>query len=412
MDIKSNKILSIMYVISMILAFTTRFGDYEIGWKFQIIIAIIWIGIFLFIILKRKNRSNYSSDSKFIFKAYFIPHLIIHLYTIVLIMIGKVDKGLFTTNMKVYVPVLLTVFAVNIFGEKIYKYNCIALIFSWVFSVLSSTILKGFNIFPYAIIQSFSNSSNELLNFGDLKKNYLELHDIVLAMGYIIILFLFSKNKIKKSDLLLIFILLIMSFLGFKKIVILGIIFVILYKSLLKFFKMKTKYKICILVGIIVFILCYLFIYILSSGNIFYDFIDNHNINTMGRVYYYKILLKYASFSPTFLGVGRNVVGDIFQNEITYSAAAGVHSDIIKMYVENGFVLFGIWCWYYLVHMTKKYRKEYDINSAIFYFIVTMYTFTLYLTDNTENYFVCQIFLITTPIVYAINRKKEIKKIN
>ena len=94
----------------------------------------------------------------------------------------------------------------------------------------------------------------------------------------------------------------------------------------------------------------------------------------------------------------------------------GVHSDIIKMYVENGFILFGLWLWYQLIFMLKFYKKEYGDNVAILYFGFLIYLFTLYLTDNVEVYFICQILVTMLPITYALKQKgnncREFEKIN
>ena len=113
----------------------------------------------------------------------------------------------------------------------------------------------------------------------------------------------------------------------------------------------KQKITFCKSLGWIAFITCYLFIYILSDGSVFYVFLDKLGINSMGRNYYYKAVLGYSTFSPSFLGIGRNMIAELFQTDLSYLKVGGVHSDIIKMYVENGFVMFGLWLWYHLVFM-------------------------------------------------------------
>ena len=125
----------------------------------------------------------------------------------------------------------------------------------------------------------------------------------------------------------------------------------------------------------------------------------------MGRNYYYQAIMKYATFSPGFIGIGRNVVTKILNSELSYLNVGGVHSDIIKMYVENGFILFGLWLWYQLIFMLKFYKKEYGDNVAILYFGFLIYLFTLYLTDNVEVYFICQILVTMLPITYALKQK-------
>lgn len=159
--------------------------------------------------------------------------------------------------------------------------------------------------------------------------------------------------------------------------------------------------------GWFAFVFCYFFIFILMQGSEFYDLLIKYGINSMGRNYYYEAIINYAEFSPTFLGIGRNAVTKILTTDLAYMHVGGVHSDIIKMYVENGFILFGWWLWYYLVYLTKVYRKKYGNQSAILYFGLVIYTFTMYLTDNVEIYFICQIITIVLPMTYAMYMAKD-----
>ena len=78
------------------------------------------------------------------------------------------------------------------------------------------------------------------------------------------------------------------------------------------------------------------------------------------------------------------------------------HSDILKMYAENGFFLFAYWLWHYLMYMTKRYRVRFSQDSALVYFGITIYLFTLYITDNVETYFAAIIFSIIIPICHAL----------
>ena len=117
--------------------------------------------------------------------------------------------------------------------------------------------------------------------------------------------------------------------------------------------------------------------------------------------------MSLIEFKVSFLGLGRNVVGEILASEYRYLHVAGVHSDLIKMYAENGFVMYGLWLWYYLYKITTLYKKKYGYNPAVLYFALTIFMFILYATDNTENYYVCQIISISIPAAYAIKSKVE-----
>lgn len=388
--------LAILYIVSMTIAFTTRYGNIMVGYQVQIIIGLIWIAIafYKFWINGFVIKGEYARDYPRLIKLYLLPQIIIHLYAIVLAALGKAEWELITTNLTVYVPIMLAILSIYLFRLSALKYISIAFILSWLLSVGTSMIAIGPHIFSDAIKQGYFNVH---------VTNYLELHDTVLAVGYIITFYFFSKSQVVKRDILIYLAAIMILILGVKRIAVLALLLLFVFICLTRKLSLKNRYKICIISGIIVFFACYAFIYILSEGNIFYNFIEHYQINTMGRVGLYQYVMSHAEFGPSFIGLGRNAVFDILSNgAITY-----VHSDIIRNYVENGFILFGLWAWYYLVYMTKSYKKYWGYSASILYFIMTLYSFTLYFTDNVEVYFICQILSITIPVTYAFKQKRE-----
>ncbi len=195
--------------------------------------------------------------------------------------------------------------------------------------------------------------------------------------------------------------------LGYKRIAVLALIAIAVFKLITYFTKEKTTYIICLVFGSLGVICCYGFIAILSMGNTFYEFVDKFGINTMGRIYYYKAIMDLTQFSPSFTGFGRNSVTAILRDSHSYLGIGQVHSDIIKMYAECGFILFGVWLVYYLVFISKKYKERFGYKYALMYFAATIYIFVLYLTDNVEIYFICQIFYIMVPVTYALNCREK-----
>lgn len=410
MNTKVKKILIILYIVLMAIAFTTRCGDIFISNNVQYIIAIIIIGISFFsFIINGKNREN-AKDLKKVFKWYFIPPLLIHLYTLILMMVGIFDKAYFSTNISKYIPILLAISSIYIFEEKAFDYNFIALILSWFLSFFISIICKGINVIPYAIMQAYFEVENPI---GEVSKNYLELHDLVLTLGCIFVYFIYNinmKKRINKKEIYSILIALVILGLGMKRITILGILVSFIFIKCMKHISKENKIKLCKIAGGTILIACYIYVYIILNSEILYDFCDKYNINLMGRNYYYDVIAKYGDFSIGFLGTGRNSVTKILTKQYNYLHVGGVHSDILKSYIENGFIVFGLWLWYYLIDLTKKYEKQFGTSSAILYFCLTIYTFILYFTDNVENYFIYQIFYTIIPITYAIKHQKMKKE--
>ena len=403
---RSRSSLVLIYIATMVIAFTTRYGDLQLGYHLQIIIGLFWIAIGMCQLAINGFKFNgiFKDDLIQFIKLYLMPHIVIYCYTIFLMVIGQVDWKYLTTNLTVYVPTLLAIIAVYLLGTRAYEYTCVALGLSWFLSVGASLLLKGQAIFPHAILQAYFDPYDQT---GGLTVNYLELHDLVLAIGYVIIAFLFSKSKLTKKQFGLLMLVFIIMTLGMKRISILGVLLAITFHVVIKAFNKKVQYKMCVAAGCIAFFVCYLYIYLLSDGSVFYDFVASHGINVMGRNYYYKAIMSYATFSPSFMGIGRNVVTRLLNTTLSHLRVGGVHSDIIKMYVENGFIMFGVWLWYYLIFILKFYKKNYGIRSAVLYFGVVIYMFTLYLTDNVEIYFICQIMATMIPVVFALKEKEH-----
>ncbi len=399
----NRRLVSLLYIISVTIAFTTRYADFSYkNNHVQLGIATIWITIaFAQMVLnkfcfKELHRNEYI----WIIKIYLLPHIVIHFYTIVLMILGKVSWNYFSTNISVYIPTLFALSSLYLFKVDAFKYCFIAMGISWILSVSISLIIKGPLIFPHALIQAYINPYD---NLGGLTINYLELHDLVLAIGYVLTFYLAIKRRYKKKDFIYFNIAFIIMILGIKRISILGIILAVMFYKMNQRFSYIKQYRICLLSGWIAFALCYGFIWILSNGSAFYEFASRMGVNLMGRNYYYSAIVGLTQFKPSFWGLGRNVVAKLLATDLSYLRVGGVHSDILKMFAENGFILFGIWLWYYLIYITKQYQKKFNYQAAVLYFTLNIYTFILYLTDNIEVYFICQVIQIVIPVTYIWN---------
>lgn len=123
----------------------------------------------------------------------------------------------------------------------------------------------------------------------------------------------------------------------------------------------------------------------------------------MARDYFFKRIMLDTKFSPSFIGYGR---GSVKIRMLQYfKDFSNVHCDYIKMYTEIGFVLYIAWLWYYLVEIIKKVKRRYGYYVAVVAFFVTVYTFILYFTDNTESYYICSLMRTTIPLAYAMKSR-------
>ena len=401
----NTTVIKVLYVVTMAISFTTRYADFSMkNNHLQIYIGMFWILVSFaqLAINGFRFKNNINREIPFFLKIYFLPAILIHLYTIILIIIGVVPKAYLRTNVSTYIPVLVAIFSIYLFGYDAWKYNFIALIGSWSLAVFVSLLIKGPLIFPHAIVQAYIDPYDKM---GGFIYNYLELHDVVLAIGYVLVYYIFSKEKLTRKNLFFIIATLNVMVLGMKRISVLAIILAAFFHCVVKRFSDKKQYCICKIAGWAAFILCFVYIYVLTDGSTFFDYMSSLGVNVMGRNYYFSAIASKIRFTPTFLGLGRHAVAQLFSGELSYMNVGGVHNDILKMYAENGFIVFSAWLLYYLVYILKKYKEHFDSKAALIYFGATIYAFTLYLTDNTEVYFICQIFLILIPACNALKSK-------
>lgn len=397
MQLTGKRQLAILYIISMTVAFTTSFGDVQIGNTLQLTIGALWIGFALLNIFIGHRGLKKRKELTFFVKLYFVPHVIIHLYTILLMIFGVVSWEYLGTNVTVYIPTLLAIVSVYLFGQKALRYNVVAMIASYLFSTGLAILAHGSHIIIDAFQQAY---------LGAHVHNYFELHDIVLAAGYVLVYYIATRTGFNRRNIFILFLTLLIMMLGMKRVSIVGLILTISFYFIIKRLADQRKYKICHLGGVVGIFLCYAYIYVIKSG-LFDTWINVYNFNTMGRIYYYHAAMNLAEFKVTFPGIGRNVLGEVLNTDYSYLHVGGVHSDLVKMYVENGFIMYGLWLWYYLYHVTKLYKNRYGYKPAVIYFLLTIFMFALYITDNTENYYICQIISILIPMIYAIRCKEN-----
>ena len=234
MQISVKQGMPIIYIISMIVAFTTEFGNIRVGRSIQWAIGALWIALAVISLMFGLQSKKYNKDIVFFIKLYFIPHVIIHMYTIILMICGQVDWKYLGTNVTVYIPTLLAITSIYFFGYKAARYNIIALICSYFLSVALSVMLIGPHIIIDAIRQAY---------FDIGVKNYLELHDVVLAAGYAIVFYMYTKTGFTKRNIAVLFLIVLIMSLGMKRVSILGLIISVIFIILTRFVDNKTKYK-------------------------------------------------------------------------------------------------------------------------------------------------------------------------
>ncbi len=409
MGIKKNNTMDVtVYVALMTAAFTTQLSGRTVPILVSEIISLVILVYTLtrYLFNRKKESEKKGKTTKRLIALYFIPAFLIHLYSIIMTSLGIMDSRYMNANLSAYAPIIASISAVALFKKNAIKYTFISIIFAWIISFSVAILMNGPSIIPYAINQAYFGDTTEI---NGIHKNYLEFHDIVLSLGLVAIYYIFSKKKLTKNDIPLIILFLVITGLGMKRIAILGIILALTFIFISRKVTDKKVNLLRVGVGLSIFTVSIIFLGMIFNGTLYEH---TGNVNLMGRNYYYDVIKEYGSFDPSFVGTGRNSVSMILTYNHSYLHVGGVHSDILKMYIENGFVVFIIWLLYYLFILPRIIGKKYDQKTLRLYLAMIIYTFILYFTDNVENYFIYQTLFVMIPCCYYLESqtKKELKE--
>lgn len=386
-DKNSNNfnLLTFLYIFTFSIAFISKIGRIETSPVIYYGISIFWIMLAIFKWAKNGFKLvNKERTIKRFFLIFMIPRIIIHIYSLILYILG--ETSYLTRNTQTYLVIISIFSVIYIFKNNALKFTIIAALLSYLWVII-------YNISVYGIVTLFETVG--FILSGDLRYDasarLYEVHDYTFAIGYIILYYILLKNHLTKTTLVSTYLFIIFLLLGLKRIQIIAIFLVITYSLFTKFIKNKVKFY--EITGYLFTAIAYIFIYLLSNSS-FFDILNKLGINSMGRNYYYKAIIDLCEFSPSFLGLGRNTVAHLFSTEFSYMRVGGLHSDILKYFSECGFIMFGIWLWYYLVKVVKWLNNRYSIRVVSCYFILTLYSFIIYYTDNIDIYFVSQFIYI------------------
>lgn len=367
-------------IITLSLALCEFAGD------FAYIIMASWIMVALCKFALNRGNINNCTKKKVLscfLQCNFEIKVIIYIYTMLLIILGLTQSRFFSSNMQTFINALSAISIVYIFGRKAFTLSAFSLVLAWVFCVLHKFFQ---DVGDFSILHD------------------LEFHDLAFGTGYILLYYLYAKRNWKRSDIKFILSVLIIILLAFKRIGILGLTISIVMFVMLKLMKSEyVKRKLIYLLAIVTIIMLYVYVYLVTSG-LLWNILEFVHINTMGRNYYYQVIRDLTEFNVSFLGLGRNACATLFTTDYSYMKVGNVHSDILRMYAECGFILFGIWLWNYWIRFLRKINNLFGYKSMEFMFICIIYTFVVYLTDNTELYLCNQYFFMLAPMSYILNK--------
>lgn len=243
--------------------------------------------------------------------------------------------------------------------------------------------------------------------FYNSGSSVFEVHEATFCIGLLIIYYLFMEKNIKMSLLLSIIFLI-----GDKRIGILALIICCIMGAYLN--KKKKNSRSMIVISLILIVSSILYVGIIYNGK-FQTYMEQHNINLMGRNVIYKWFVNKTDFSLFYKPWGIGSTGKLLERATKHDLGnmykvRGVHNDFLKRYIEYGLCGMVIWLWFIFIKIPlSSYKFEKNNKVLTIFLLLNVYAFITYLTDNTENYFVFQTILYLIPL-YTIMYHKDNKE--
>ena len=371
------KVRDFLAIISLTIIFTSSISNILnplVGYG----ILTIWVIWGSFKIFSEKGNNEYKNLTKTFLKGNFVIKVVIHIYTIFLILYGLTESRFLSANIQTYLNSVSALCIFYICKENTLKNSMVA---------LSLTFL-------IAVAAQFSSG-------------YIRVHDISFGAEYVLLYYLIIQNKLNTKNIKWLLLIFLILFISNKDIQILGFIAILFLKIIYNILGKRAKKILLFLICCFSIIVIYGYLYLVLEGD-FFDLISKYNISTSGRVYYYRIAQELADLSVNFLGYGRNAVQILFGSDYSYLHVGNIHSDILRMYVECGFWIFALWIFNYFVYFPRLLLKKYGISVLTDYIWLLIFTFICYLTDNTELYIVSQYFFMLVLILSVNNKSKSL----
>lgn len=196
----------------------------------------------------------------------------------------------------------------------------------------------------------------------------------------------------------------IFMYLSDKRIVILGVLIALLVILVMNIFRNNKKLAAAIWAGVTA--LVYLYLYMIYSG-FMEKFCWGANINTNGRVEIYSRMANEFDFSLGYLGNGIGIVEHLLKCW-NISEFANLHNDLLKLYIELGFLGLLIYMVSYWV-VFQLIDRWFDSSKMSFFLGISVYSMLLFTTDNVSIY-IMYLFTLYCICFTVLSADKLVKK--
>lgn len=267
----------------------------------------------------------------------------------------------------------------------------------------------GIGQFVMFVSNPFADVWNTWVAGGRIS-NALELHEVTFTLGLFFISFFYSfyqnrkRREIRKTYCVYLIICAVLLYLGFKRIQFIGLVLMLAIYIVIK---RRNKVRSIQFFDGVVWLGTTLFMYVyleVISTDIIARLAAQYGINFMSRLGWFEKLTQYFSVTPFYFGRGWGTV-----SLIADMLKQGVHNDIMRNYIDFGFLGFLAWISYYLAYIPYKLGHK-STETVKLYLLLIVYIMITYMTDNTFTYMIFQASFIV--IVMAELEKSAREQIN
>lgn len=384
-DAKDLGLTRAVFTLSMTIALSSQLANISVPEILSFGIALFWILLSAAGMLK----TGLAEDHRRLFGLFVTPRLFIWLYTFSLLVLGLVDGSNLGSGIQLIIMGLLPFSCTYLLGVKGIDSICDACIISFAFSIPFTVLMDGPQALAAPIVSIFDETA----------ANPFETHAFTFTVGYLFIYYSCIKQKGTESSSRARFAMsLVMMLFGFKRILLLAVVLVVLFTLVIDRLPARQQRLLSLIVFVAIFGVSWFYVVAVKTG-LFDTLVASFGIDTMGRVFYYDAILQNAPLDPTFLGFGYNAVSGMLSTTYSYLKVGGLHSDILKMYVELGAIGFTVWMGYYLFLLPYLIEKYYGTQAHRLMAILTVFSFVLFFTDNTDTYLGSQLLLYGIPMM-------------
>lgn len=360
-------------------------------------LAIINIVIAILIFVLKKNFTI-NKRAFYYFLSNIVPYIMILIFMIIRSAFDEsISLGEQLKSFSYWlVPMLLMHSAVFLFGYKAVDYTFWTFIVNYAICVVL-----------YLVMYKFDGIKNFFYYTGR-EVTPLEVHELTLTLGLFFLYYVFFEDKKCKNHNLKIALSVMCLFLGFKRIEIFALFIVWLLVKLIRKMGKSNEIKIVNIISFFFIFISALYIIVIRAG-ILEDFSKKYDINFNTRLEAYKYFEDDYELSLFYPGKGLGYSMEKLALAGKQLRGIGdLHNDVLKIYIEFGCIFWIIYFVNFSSLQVARLKRIFNEEVSKLYFVLMVFTYILYLTDNVNRYLLYILVFTMLPYAHYLYMKENV----